>query len=234
MAGKIDPNVLHECMGRLRMSEWEGYAIENLDFEFEPGLVVLDVGCGSGEQMNHVMANNSCALGIDLNLSSLQNCRKQSLWVMQARAEQLPLATGSVDGAICKVVLPYTEERLAISEISRILKPGGKCYLVCHGAGYYLRYLLANRSWKVRFYGLRSLVNTWLWALTKLRLPGFLGDTVYQSRRRLKKSFRDSRLILVQDSPSKRFLGLPVFTAQVLYKSAPVDQEVSLIAIEPI
>ena len=126
-------------------------------------------------------------------------------------------------GVICKVVLPYTDEDRAIKEISRILKPGGKCYLICHGAGYYLRYLLINASWKVRFYGLRSLVNTWVWVVTRLRLPGFLGDTIYQSRRRLNGHFRANGLSIVSDQQAKRFLGLPVFTAQVIQKRESTD-----------
>jgi hypothetical protein len=31
------------------MPEWEGYEIANLAFEYEPGTLVADVGCGGGQ-----------------------------------------------------------------------------------------------------------------------------------------------------------------------------------------
>lgn len=200
------------------MSGWKGYILENYRLEFDRGSLVIDIGCGYGQQMDELKQQGCLTLGVDLDHSALLHCRNRGLDVTQARAEQIPLKDSSFDGIICKVVLPLTLEDQVLREVGRLLKPGAKCYLICHGAGYYLRYLLFPQSWKYRVYGLRSLVNTWLWALTGYRLPGFLGDTIYQSRRRLEKYYRENGLNLLKDTPSKYFLGFPVFIYQSLQK----------------
>jgi SAM-dependent methyltransferase len=200
------------------MSKWDDYILKGYNISFRPGALVLDVGCGQGNQMEELIGQGSSAVGIDLDLSALTSCRARGLNVMRAYAEQVPVRDSCLDGILCKVVLPYTREEEVIREFSRLLKPGGRCYLLCHGAGYYLNYMLASHSWKERVYGLRALVNTWFWALTGRRLPGFLGDTIYQSRRRLAKYFREDGFSLLEDTPGRRFLGLTVFTYQLLEK----------------
>jgi SAM-dependent methyltransferase len=200
------------------MSEWEGYILKDYEFHFDQEALVLDVGCGQGNQMKQLIEKGSSVIGIELELSALDHCRSQGLSVVRAYAEQVPLKPSCLDGILCKVVLPYTHEEQVISEFGRLLKPGGRCYLICHGAGYYLEYLLLSPSLKRRFYGLRSLLNTWVWIVTGRRLPGFLGDTIYQSRRRLSKYFQVNNLSLLEDTASKRFLGFPVFTYQLIKK----------------
>ena len=108
----------------------------------------------------------------------------------------------------------------SFARFGRLLKPGAKCLLVSHGAGYYLKYLLFASVWKYRIYALRTLINTWLWAMIGLRLPGFLGDTIFQSQRRLAKYFRENDLSLCEETPCKHFLGLPVFIHQIVEKTS--------------
>lgn len=200
------------------MSEWQGYILEDYNLSFDAGMSVLDVGCGNGEQMQDLIRQGCLVTGLDLDFQALLHCRSLGLQVLQAPAEQIPLANASLDGIICKVVLPYTEEDRVIGEISRLLKPGARGYVICHGAGYYLRYLLRPLSWKYCVYGLRSLINTWVWVLTHRRLPGFVGDTIYQSRRRLAKYYRECGLAVIEDTPSKSFCGLAVFIQQMIQK----------------
>lgn len=196
------------------MSEWDGYILEDLAIDFPPGSTVLDVGCGEGVQMAAIAAQGCNVIGMDIDLASLGRCREKGLNVFKSVGEKTPIAAESLDGIICKVVLPYTDEEKVIAEFGRILKPGGTIILVSHGAGYYLSYAMRGDSLKTRFYGLRSLANTWFRILSGQRLPGFLGDTIYQSRSRLAKYVRSSVLELEKDLPSKEFLGFPVFIYQ--------------------
>ena len=83
------------------------------------------------------------------------------------------------------MVLPYTDERRAIEEIGRVLATGGVAVLYLHGLGYSLRYLLKPDSGSVRLYAARTIVNTVVYRLSGRRLPGFLGDTLFQSDRRV-------------------------------------------------
>lgn len=201
--------------------DWQGYVLKDYGFtEFAPKKLVLDIGCGDGTQLQDLSRRECRALGIEPDWASLVDCRKQGLTVLQALAEHLPVKSASLDGVVGKGVIPYTEEPRAFGEIGRVLRAGGIGHFCYLGAGYYLRYLLAGRSWKFRFYGLRSLVNTWLCAVTGKRLPGFLGDTVYQSRRRIATHYRNNRFRLLQNSPSPTFLGFPVFIYHSVEKVA--------------
>jgi hypothetical protein len=85
-----------------------------------------------------------------------------------------------------------------------------------HGAGYFLRYLLTDSNWKMRVYGARSIVNTFVYAATGCRLPGFWGDTLYQSERRLRRYYRSCGLELLERPSAAAFMGAPVFIYHVL------------------
>ncbi len=191
---------------------WNGYVLEDYSFvEFAPEMRVLDVGCGYGTQLQELGQRGCRAFGIEVDRAALADCRSRGLRVLHACAEQIPVKNAGLDGLVCKVVIPYTDEARVVSEIGRVLKRESVGHLCYHGAGYSLRYLVFAPSWKFRFYGLRTLVNTWLYRATGRRLPGFLGDTIYQSRRRLAKYYRENGLRLLQESPARAFLGFPVF-----------------------
>lgn len=195
-----------------RRGEWEGYIIGDHDFaEFEAGRVVLDVGCGRGVELLALDLREIVAIGFDMDFESLRDCYGKGLRVFQAQAEEMPVRAWGLDGLVCKVVMPYTDEARVLAEIARVLRPGGRGLVCYHGIGYYVRYILFGRSWKRRLYGFRTLVNTWVYATTATRLPGFAGDTIYQSRRRLHRYYRDNHLILLDERPARSFLGLPVF-----------------------
>lgn len=194
------------------MAEWDGYILTDYRFEFFPGSVILDIGCGSGDQLNELQNAGGTAFGIDPDQPSLNECRKRGLSVAAGKAEKLPFAKDAFDGILSKVVLSYTDDRKAVAEIARTLRPGGTAYLVTHGAGYYLIYLLKKRSLATRFYGLRSLFNTAFFSLTGTRLPGFLGDTIYQSEKRLSRLYKANGLEITSTHSSTGPLSCPVFT----------------------
>jgi SAM-dependent methyltransferase len=201
--------------------DWGAYHLNDFDASaFQANGVVADVGCGTGRYLEDLRTNGNRALGIDLDESSLQECRRLGLLVAFGCAEHLPVRTSCLDGVLCKVVIPYTDEDRALAEIARVLKPGAVGHLFYHGAGYYLRYLLVARTWRHRFYGLRTLVNTWLFAVSGRRLPAFLGDTLYQSHRRLAQYYGRKGLRLRHNAEARRFCGLPVFIYHVVEKVA--------------
>ena len=176
-------------------------------FDFPASAVVLDVGCGTGQQL--VEASGRLKIGVEPDVAAAKESHDRGILVVRAYAEHLPFPADTFDGIICKVVISLTLEDQAISEISRVVKPNGKCYLAFEGSGYYLRCLLLGSS-KRRLYGLRTLINTWWWAMTHHRLPGFMGDTIYQSRRRLRHYFKSNGLQIASER-QKCFLGFPVF-----------------------
>jgi SAM-dependent methyltransferase len=188
---------------------------------YQPGGTVLDVGCGNGEQLTRLRAAGCRAIGLELAPEAARTCRTMGHSVIIARAEKLPFRSNSCHGVLCKVVIPYTDERLAIEEIGRVLAPGGVAVLYLHGLGYSLRYLVKPEPdlWKLSLYAARTIVNTAVYRLLGRRLPGFLGDTLFQSEARMRGYYRAGGLRLESGAHSARFLGQPVFITHVIRKS---------------
>jgi SAM-dependent methyltransferase len=176
-------------------------------FNFPPSAVVLDVGCATGNQL--ALASGKLKVGVEPDVASAVECLHRGFPVTRAFAEHLPFRSESFDGVICKAVLCLTLEDKAMREIARVLKRNGSLYLASNGSGYYLRSLLLG-SWKERLYGLRTLLNTWWWIVTNHPLPGFVGDTIYQSPRRLRRYFKVNGLQVLSERQTC-FLRFPVF-----------------------
>jgi SAM-dependent methyltransferase len=206
--------------GAATTCEWAGYIASEFRFaSFPAGARVLDVGFGHGEQMRHVTRGGGQAFGIEYDPTLLRQGRAAGLRVCRAAAERLPFASASFDGLICKVVVPYTDEAMAVAEIARVLRSGGVAQVSYHGLGYSLRYLLTDANWKRRVYGGRTIVNTLVYRATGRRLPGFWGDTIFQSGGRLLAYYRQSGLELVGSHPSGRFARAPVFIYHTLRRT---------------
>ena len=201
--------------------EWSNFIVRDFSFvEFAPGSRVVDVGCGDGDQLEDLRRAGLDPVGIDPSQPLVDEAVARGLPVLRGAAERLPIQSHSADGVICKVVVPYTDERRAIAEWARVLRPGGRVLAAYHGAGYYLRYLTTGPGLAYRVYGARSLVNTWWYALTDRRLPGFVGDTLYQSTRRLAGYYDEFGFELEREVPAPTYGGKPVFIYHQLRRHA--------------
>jgi SAM-dependent methyltransferase len=181
---------------------------------------VLDIGCGSGRHLFALRDQGCSAFGVEPNAADAESCRQQGFEVLVGTGERLPVADRSVEGVVSCVVVPYTDERRSVTEWARVLASGGEVRASYIGAGYALRYMLVGCGLRQRLYGARTLFNTWVYRLTGHRLPGSLGDTLYQSERRLKRYYAEHGFELVTTELGKRFLGLPVLIYHHLRKSA--------------
>ena len=194
------------------MLDWTPYILPTFRYtDFAPGAHVLDVGCGNGTQLAVLEKAGYHAVGVEPDPTLVEDLRRRRFAVLLGTAERLPVDDRAFDGLVCKVVVPYTDERRAVAEWARVLRPGARAVSVYHGAGYYLRCVVEGSGWRERLYGLRALVNTWCYALSGRRLPGFVGDTLYQSRARLDRYYRECGFTLERESPAPRYMGLPVF-----------------------
>ncbi len=203
------------------MTFWDAFQYHPFRFDsFESGARVLDVGFGEGQQLRALREAGCVASGVEYNASLVEDAAREGFEVRQGVAEHLPFADNSFDGLVCKVVIPYTDEARAIEEWSRVLRDGGRALVSYHGAGYYLRYVVEGDDWKARVYGARSLINTWWYALTSSRLPGFFGDTLYQSEARLRKHYLAASLTVRKTHQGKRYWGKPVFILHELSRSS--------------
>lgn len=175
---------------------------------------MLDIGCGEGFQLNALRQEACRAIGVELSPQAPHACRTEGHPVTIGAAEKLLFRSESCQGILCKVVLPYTDERLAIGEIARVVK-GGVALIYLYGLGYSLRYLLKPEGPETAIYAARTIVNTIVYRVSGRRLPGFVGDTIFQSDARLRRYYRMVGLGIESDLECKRFLGHPVFIAHV-------------------
>jgi len=111
-----------------------------VDFEMtglKPGMRVLDAGCGSGRHLcDAFRAPGVAVAGVDINWDhlckakgflSLMAGEKPGNWIItRADIVALPYADGAFDVVVCSEVLEHLPEgRAAVSELVRVLKPGG-------------------------------------------------------------------------------------------------------------
>jgi ubiquinone/menaquinone biosynthesis C-methylase UbiE len=100
---------------------------------------VLDIACGTGvlarlvEQRGH----RGRLIGIDLTTAMLAVARKKSPAVewIEGSALNLPFEAGSFDVVLCQLGLQFFPDRpLALREMVRVLKPGGRAGLNVYSA----------------------------------------------------------------------------------------------------
>lgn len=103
------------------------------------GGTALDIGCGAGAYLEELVALGYAATGVDLSQEMLASSRKRfaaargsspPVTLLQGDAENLPVDDAQFDLVLCIGVLGYLiRDEKALSEILRVLKPGGHLLL---------------------------------------------------------------------------------------------------------
>lgn len=99
---------------------------------------VLDLGCGTGRLLDRLATQfpNLSGTGLDLSTEMLRIARRQNrhrprLLYVQGNSESLPFADSQFDAVFNTFsFLHYPEPEQVFSEVSRVLLPKGKFYLV--------------------------------------------------------------------------------------------------------
>jgi ubiquinone/menaquinone biosynthesis C-methylase UbiE len=110
----------------------------------EPGMRVLDVACGTGEpaiSLALLLKGTGLVLGSDISSQPLkiaeQRVRERGLrniGFQQADVHHLPVAGALFDRVTCRLgVMFFSDLALALSEMRRVLKPGGRITLLAWG-----------------------------------------------------------------------------------------------------
>ena len=166
------------------MTEWHRAYIQNAYRELEDGITrrqldtlninatgkkVLDVGCGAGNLLVALATDTPKLLvGVDVDAIFLTFGRSQVERLidpssavpalLRASLPTLPFADESFDLVTCFLVMPHVpDDRTALTELARVLKPGGTLAISGHGFGFPLRYLKRFRLKPLQMY-LASLI----------------------------------------------------------------------------
>ncbi len=173
--------------------------------------MVLDVGCGAGQELiPFIEKTGAFCIGIDA-AAELGKVTKNffGTFGFENRAaftrcygENLPFADAGFDVVLCRVALPYMNNRQTIAEVARILRPGGIFLLKTHAPAFYfgmIRQRWASFSVKQIAYPLICLTSGAWHSLTGRQLQkGFwAGKEVYQTERFLKSECAANDLQIV-------------------------------------
>jgi ubiquinone/menaquinone biosynthesis C-methylase UbiE len=114
---------------RVSFLEW---VTERMDIV--PGMTIVDVGCGRGIYHPLFRKRGARVIGIDRSIGMLQESGDDGLPVV-GDAQALPLPDAVCDRAACNHVLYHVpDQTLAMHELRRIVRPGGRVVMATNGA----------------------------------------------------------------------------------------------------
>ena len=128
---------------------------------------ILENGCGVGMYVEHLSPFGGIVIGLEYDFERAKEARTRSRHILNAAGESLPLPSGTLrqaqEGAFDlilshEVIEHVRDDRLAIREMVRVLKPGGRIILFCPNRGY--PFETHGIYWKGEYhFGNKPLVN---------------------------------------------------------------------------
>lgn len=108
---------------------------------FEPGMRVLDAGCGYGRNLVHLLREGCEVFALDQDAEGVEHVRKLSASLetglptgnfVVGAIDQMPFPDGFADVVLCNSVLHFARDdqqfRAMLSELWRVVKPGGMLF----------------------------------------------------------------------------------------------------------
>jgi ubiquinone/menaquinone biosynthesis C-methylase UbiE/DNA-binding transcriptional ArsR family regulator len=102
----------------------------------DPTLVVGDLGCGTGQLSQTIAPYVQRVIAVDASRDMLDAaCHRlteaPNVDIRQGELEALPIDNGALDAAMLSLVLHYSPDpALALAEVGRVLRPGGRVLVV--------------------------------------------------------------------------------------------------------
>jgi SAM-dependent methyltransferase len=102
----------------------------------QPGERILDLGCGDGQLTKRIAATGASVLGVDASPQMVAAARSRGITADEASAESLPYSDGSFDAVFSNAALHWVRDQDAMmTEVHRVLKPGGRFVAEMGGHG---------------------------------------------------------------------------------------------------
>lgn len=100
--------------------------------------VILEAGCGNGMYSSQFRRRFSMAVeAFDLEFERVKSAQEDTPHALVSAAEAIPYRNGLFDTILSNEVIEHvTDDRLAVEEMVRTLKPGGRIVLFCPNRWY--------------------------------------------------------------------------------------------------
>lgn len=120
---------------------------------------VLENGCGVGMYVEPLARAGGAVVGLEYDFERAQQAAGRSGEIVNAAGEELPFPTKSFDLVLSHEVIEHVrDDRAAVREMVRVLKPAGRIALFCPNRGY--PFETHGVYWKGRYYfGNKLFVN---------------------------------------------------------------------------
>lgn len=159
------------------------------------GRALVD-GCGVGMYLEHLQSDFVSIVGLDIEFERLQTAKTRSETVVNGAGEDLPFPKDCFDLVLSHEVLEHVQDdRAAIEEMIRVLRPAGRLVLFCPNRGY--PFETHGAYWRGRYhFGNIPLIN-YLPRPLRNRLAPHVD--VY-TRKDLRRLFADLPVTIVQQT----------------------------------
>jgi SAM-dependent methyltransferase len=98
---------------------------------------ILENGCGVGMYVQHLSHFGGEVIGLEYDFERAAEARKSASHILQAAGELVPLPPSTFDLILSHEVLEHVQDdRRAVQEMVRLLKPGGRIVLFVPNRGY--------------------------------------------------------------------------------------------------
>ena len=123
------------------------------------GGLALENGCGVGMYVEKLTGLGLRVIGLEYDLERAAEARVNSDEIINAAGEFIPLPSSTFDLILSHEVIEHVQDdRAAICEMIRVLKPGGRAVIFCPSRGY--PFETHGVFWKGKYYfGNKPFVN---------------------------------------------------------------------------
>ena len=98
---------------------------------------ILEDGCGVGMYVEHLSPYGGEVIGLEYDFERAAEAHVNSPHIVNAAGEFIPLPSSTFDLVLSHEVIEHVQDdRRAICEMVRVLKPGGRIALFCPNRGY--------------------------------------------------------------------------------------------------
>lgn len=98
---------------------------------------VLENGCGVGMYVEKLTPHAQCVIGLEYDFERTLEAHKNSPHILNAAGEGLPFPNDHFDLVLSHEVIEHVQDdRAAVAEMVRVLKPGGRGVIFCPNRGY--------------------------------------------------------------------------------------------------